>query len=132
MKKFLLTFVLFNLVQLSSHSEVIPLNNTIKSPVSVVDYSKTYKTSSENLLYLFLSALNENNYDIEEIQFKTGSVLFRAYSKEFIASIATQDNLNSFIKITPTDNNYNFAPILIQKLHKYIELNNNIKYKKVI
>ena len=97
-----------------------------------VDFSKSYKTSSENLLYLLLSALNENNYSIEEIQFKTGSVLFKVYTKEFIASIASQDRNNSFIKIIPADNNYNFSPTLIQKLHKYIEVNNGINYQKIL
>ncbi len=83
-------------------------------------------------MYLLLSAINEHNYSIEEIQFKTGSVLFKAYTKEFIASVSTQDGYNSFIKIIPADNNYNFSPALIQKLHNYIELNNNINFQKVL
>ena len=91
-----------------------------------------YKTTSENLLYLLLSAINENNYSIEEIQFRTGSVLFKAYTKEFIASVSAKDGYNSFIKIIPADNNYNFSPALLEKLHNYIELNNNTIYQKIL
>ena len=110
----------------------IPINSIIKSIPSAVDFSKTYKISSENLLYLLLSAISAQNYSIEEIQFKTGSVLFKAYSKEFIASVSAKDGFNSFVKIIPADNNYNFSPILIQKLHNYIETNNNISVQKVL
>lgn len=110
--------------------EVVPSAN--KTAVNSVDYAKSYRTSSENLLYLLLSAINAQNYSIEEIQFKTGSVLFKAYTKEFIASVSAQDGYNSFIKIIPADNNYNFSPMLIEKLHTYIELNNNINYQKIL
>lgn len=110
--------------------EVVPSAN--KATVNTVDYAKSYRTSSENLLYLLLSAINAQNYSIEEIQFKTGSVLFKAYTKEFIASVSAQDGYNSFIKIIPADNNYNFSPMLIEKLHTYIEINNNINYQKIL
>lgn len=110
--------------------EVVPSANKVVT--NSVDYAKSYKTSSENLLYLLLSAINAQNYSIEEIQFKTGSVLFKAYTKEFIASVSAQDGYNSFIKIIPADNNYNFSPMLLEKLHTYIEINNNINYQKIL
>ncbi len=111
---------------------IIPTATAIKTVPTTLDFAKSYKTTSENLLYLLLSAINEYNYSIEEIQFKTGSVLFKAYSKEFIAYISSQDGYNSFIKIIPADNKYNFSPSLLQKLHNYIEINNNINFQKVL
>lgn len=135
MKKIIIsiyTAVLLFLPQIVFAQETVNVNNSVKSISGSVEFAKTYKTSSENLLYLLLSAINEHNYSIEEIQFKTGSVLFRAYTKEFIASVCTQDGYNSFIKIVPADNNYNFSPILLEKLHSYIEMNNNINFKKVL
>lgn len=133
MKKIFLLVICILFAHLYAYAEdIVPHPSVIKVSHSNFDYAKTYQTNSENLFYLLLSALNDNNYAIEEIQFKTGSVLFKAYTKEFLASIASQDNNNSFIKIIPVDNNYNFSPILIQKLHKYIEDNNNILFKKVI
>ena len=111
---------------------IIPAASQIRTTPSVLDYSRSYKTSSENLLYLLLAAINEHNYAIEEIQFKTGSVLFKAYQKEFLASIAAKDGYNSFIKIIPADNNYNFSPSLLQKLHIYIESNTGISFQKIL
>ena len=107
-------------------------NSQTTQTASSTAFAKSYKTSSENLLYLLLAALNAQNYSIEEIQFKTGSVLFKAYTKEFIASVAQKDGLNSFIKIIPADNIYNFSPVLLQKLHNYIELNNTISFQKIL
>lgn len=118
------------MVQPVSAQEVVAPAN--KQVVNNVDFSKSYKTNSENLLYLLLAAINEHNYLIEEIQFKTGSVLFKAYTKEFIASVSAQDGYNSFVKIIPADNNYNFSPAMIEKLHSYIELNNNISFQKIL
>lgn len=113
---------------------IIPSSNNSQTTqtASSTAFAKSYKTSSENLLYLLLAALNAQNYSIEEIQFKTGSVLFKAYTKEFIASVAQKDGLNSFIKIIPADNIYNFSPVLLQKLHNYIELNNTISFQKIL
>ena len=132
MKKFLSVIfilgIMFFLPQVNAET-VVP---AVKVPITSNDFAKTYNISSENLLYLFLSALNENNYSIEEIQFKTGSVLFKVYTKEFIASIASKDSKNSFIKIIPADNNYNFSPSLIQKLHKYIELNYAVNFQNIL
>ena len=138
MNKLILTLlsvsvILFTVQAQSKAENVIPAPASVRTaPSTSIDFAKTYKTSSENLLYLLLSALNENNYSIEEIQFKTGSVLFKAYTKEFIASIASHDATSAFIKIIPADNNYNFSPLLIQKLHKYIEANNNIIFKSIL
>ena len=111
---------------------IVNTSNQVKVFPSSNDFAKTYKTTSENLLYLLLAAINEYNYSIEEIQFKTGSVLFKAYSKEFIACISSKDGYNSFIKIIPADNNYNFSPSLLQKLHNYIELNNSTSFQKIL
>lgn len=128
----LLTLPIFLISQPVFADEVVPLNSTIKALPNPIDFAKSYKTTSENLLYLLLSAINEHNYSIEEIQFKTGSVLFKAYTKEFIASVSAQDGYNSFIKIIPADNNYNFSPALLEKLHTYIEINNEIKFQKIL
>lgn len=129
---YILFISLFFIQQNTFADTTVPVNTAIRTVPSSIDYAKSYKTTSENLLYLLLSAINANNYSIEEIQFKTGSVLFKAYTKEFIASVSTKDGYNSFIKIIPTDNNYNFSPNLIQKLHNYIEQNNTTYFQKIL
>ena len=135
MKKKILLLLLINMFafpNITLADAVISPANVSKSLPIASDFTKTYKTSSEKLLYLLLAAINEHNYSIEEIQFKTGSVLFKAYTKEFIASVSAKDGYNSFIKIIPADNNYNFSPSLLQNLHNYIHLNNNIIFQKVL
>lgn len=93
---------------------------------------KNYAVSGENLFYLTLSALNDANYQIEEIQFKSGTIIFKAYSKEFIAIIARKDMKNSFIKFLPADNTYNFSQILLQRLFDYIDFNSNSSAQTII
>lgn len=94
--------------------------------------SRTYKMGSENLFYIFLSALNQYNVKIEEIQSRTGTILFKTNSKEFLVSISNKDSNNSYIKIIPADNNYNFSPVIIQKILSYIDMNNNTKYVNIL
>ena len=116
----------------SAETGVVTASAVINKLPVASEFAKSYKISSENLLYLLLSAINESNYSIQEIQFKTGSVLFKAYSKEFLAFVSAKDGYNSFIKIVPADNNYNFSPILIEKLKNYIELNNTASFQKIL
>lgn len=135
MKKLFVFILLISVVSFlpSAFAEdIVPAASAVKTVPTSLDFAKSYRTSSENLLYLLLSAINAQNYSIEEIQFKTGSVLFKAYTKEFIASVSTQDGYNSFVKIIPADNNYNFSPSLLQNLHNYIEVNNNIYFQKIL
>ncbi len=134
MKKILFILLIFNIFFAGNSvlAENAAQSNVQVKKVVASDFSKSYKISSENLLYLLLSAINEHNYSIEEIQFRTGSVLFKAYTKEFIASVAAKDGYNSFMKIIPADNNYNFSPLLLEKLHNYIETNNSISFQKIL
>ena len=135
MKKIIILSIIacsFFIQQKSFADATMPISSIVKSVPSSIDFSKSYKTTSENLLYLLLSAINAQNYSIEEIQFKTGSVLFKAYSKEFIASVSAQDSANSYVKIIPADNNYNFSPLLLQRLHNYIESNNTTIFQKIL
>ena len=94
--------------------------------------SKTYKIGSENLFYIVLSALNQYNIKIEEIQSRTGTILFKINAKEFLVSISSKDSQNSYMKIIPADNNYNFSPVVIQKLLSYIDMNNNTKFVNIL
>ena len=104
--------------------------NTIQNIRSLC--SKTYKIGSENLFYIVLSALNQYNIKIEEIQSRTGTVLFKINSKEFLISISSKDSQNSYMKIIPADNNYNFSPVIIQKLLSYIDMNNNTTFVNIL
>lgn len=117
-------------IALSPQIDVAAQMDTVQNIRSIC--SKTYKIGSENLFYIFLSALNQYNIKIEEIQSRTGTILFKINSKEFMVSISSKDSQNSYIKIIPADNNYNFSPAVIQKILAYIDMNNNTKFVNIL
>ena len=67
MKKYIISLFLISVFvfpQTSFAENTIPVNSAIKTVHSSLDFAKSYKTTSENLLYLLLSAINEYNYSI--------------------------------------------------------------------
>ena len=82
-KLFIITLIVCSLfIQQKTFADTtMPISSIVKSIPSSIDFSKTYKTTSENLLYLLLSAINAQNYSIEEIQFKTGNRAFQTETK---------------------------------------------------
>ena len=116
-----------------SVSQIQPATPAVQQPYTSFAYcTKIYPLSTEALLYMCLSAINENNYIIQEIQFKTGTIIFAVNQKEFILTTARKDIKNSFIKILPVDNNYNFAPTPIQKVFSYIDINSGLGVQSII
>ena len=56
------------------------LKNALINPQNI-DFSKccaSFEMNTEKLFYLAISAVNANNFEIEEIQSKMGYILFRA------------------------------------------------------
>ena len=87
------------------------------------DCTKQYNIPPEKLYYLTACAINENRFEVLELQSKTGYILFKAAGKEFLASIVKLGTQKSMLKITPTDGNYYFAPGIVSNTFKYIDLN---------
>ena len=108
-------------------SAVAPVNPQITQSVPVkASVTQCYDTligNTEQLFYLTLAALNIMNFKIKEVQSKTGTVLFQAYSKEFLITIADKGSNNTFIKILPTDSNYSFSPVLVQNIFNFLKAN---------
>ncbi len=127
----LLSFCLFSCA--SANTSVMPIVNppvvaTPKPAVVSTNFEncvKTYNTSVENLFYLTLAAINANNFQIDEIQSRTGYITFNAGNKDLLVSITAVSNKTSMIKITPADNSYNFSPVIIERIFGY--LTNNVK-----
>lgn len=106
------------------------------SPVQpqAVDFgncNKFFKLDSSKLFYLTLASVNANRFRIDEIQSKSGYVLFSVAQKQFLASIITIDSKNSMLKITPCNNVYYFPIGIVQNMFKYIELNVNTPVEKL-
>ena len=91
--------------------------------VEFADCTKQYNLLPEKLYYLTVGAINANRFEVQELQSKTGYILFKAVGKEFLASIVKLGTQKSMLKITPTDGNYYFAPGIVANTFKYIDLN---------
>ena len=89
---------------------------------------KTYPIPYDNLYFLTLASLNEYNYDIKEIQTKSGYIIFETGYRKFLASIVYVSSTKSMLKITPYSGNYDFPYNVIQNIFKYIETYQNQKY----
>jgi len=101
--------------------------STLVTPqnVSFETCNKLFNIPAEKLFYLSISGINANRFQIDEIQSKTGYILFTAVNKQFLASIVKIDNTKSVLKITPTNNLYYFPPGIVLNIFKYIEVNEN-------
>lgn len=85
--------------------------------------TRTYIITPEKLFYMAIAAAKENRFTVDEIQSKTGYILFTAAGKQYLASVLKVDDTHSMIKITPVNNNYFFAPGIVLNFFRYIDLN---------
>lgn len=110
---------------LPAYADDVMTISTLVTPQNV-DFNictKTYNIPADKLFYLAMASANANRFKIEEIQSKTGYILFTAVNKQYLASIAKVDSTHSMLKITPTNNNYFFAPGIVLNFFKYIDIN---------
>ena len=85
--------------------------------------TRNYILPAEKLFYMAIASANANKFKIEEIQSKTGYILFTVANKQYLASIVKIDSTHSQLKITPTNDNYFFAPGIVSNFFRYIDLN---------
>lgn len=123
-KKFLITMII-----LVSGSCVFAENgmslSTLVTPQNI-DYNictRNYILTPEKLFYMAIASINANRFTIDEIQSKTGYILFTAVNKQYLASVVKVDANKSMLRITPTSNNYFFAPGIVLNIFRYIDLN---------
>ena len=89
--------------------------------------TKVFNTDHGSLFHLAIAAINANRFTIDEIQSKSGYILFTAVNKQFLATVVNVNTNQGMLKITPVDNNYFFQPGIVLNVFKYIELNLNKK-----
>lgn len=123
--KFLFTFLFVSVLAAvpSYADESLPVSTLITPQnVEFKTCTRTYILPAEKLFYMAIASVNANKFQIEEIQSKTGYILFTAVNKQYLASIVSIDSTHSMLKITPTNNNYFFPPGVILNFFKYIDL----------
>lgn len=99
--------------------------STMVTPQNV-DYNlctRNYILTPEKLFYMAIASINANRFTIDEIQSKTGYILFTAVGRQYLASVVKVDSSKSMLRITPTNNNYFFAPGIVLNVFRYIDLN---------
>lgn len=89
--------------------------------------NKIFNVNSERLFYLTIASINANKFRIDEIQTKSGYILFTAANKQFLANISELDSKRSLLKVTPANNIYYFPLGIVVNLFKYIELNTDLQ-----
>ena len=102
----------------------MPLS-TLVTPQNV-DYNlctRNYILTPEKLFYMAIASINANRFTNDEIQSKTGYILFTAVGRQYLASVVKVDSSKSMLRITPTNNNYFFAPGIVLNVFRYIDLN---------
>lgn len=126
-KLFIITFLIsvFAILPASADVNTVSTMSNFVTPQSVSQEtcSRLYSTSTEKLFYLTLSAINANNFQIDEIQSKTGYILFTAVNRQFLASILKFSSSKAMLRITPVSNVYYFQPGIVLNMFKYIDLN---------
>lgn len=123
--KFLIVFVIFcTLTSLKVCAENDLLLSSLVTPqnVNFNICTRTYILPQDKLFYMAIASANANNFDVEEIQSKTGYILFSAVNKQYLASVVKVDSTHSMLKITPTNNNYFFPPGIVLNFFRYIDL----------
>jgi len=85
--------------------------------------TRTYIMPEEKMFYVAIAAIKANNFEVDEIQSKTGYILFTAVGKQYLASVVKIDSTHTQLKITPINNNYFFAPGIVLNVFRYIDLN---------
>lgn len=106
-----------NAEEISMSTLITPQNVDFKT------CTRTYIMPADKLFYMAIAAAKENKFAIDEIQSKTGYILFTAAGKQYLASVVKIDNNKTMLKITPTNNNYFFAPGIVLNYFRYIDLN---------
>lgn len=122
--KFILCLCLLTCSPVMAAAEQMNLSTLITAQnVHFENCYKVFNTNNVSLFYLTIAAINANRFTIDEIQSKSGYILFTAVNKQFLASISNVNTKQGMLRITPADNNYYFQPGIILNIFKYIELN---------
>ena len=115
MKKIILSAVL--LIALNM------INTEVSAATYLDDSSKNFGVSADNMYLTSLSVLNSLNYEIIEIQSKSGYILFRTGAKDYIMTVTALSPVTSNIKILPANSVYSTGTAVQKTIFEQLELN---------
>lgn len=129
MARIIIVFLSLFLTVLPAAAETVMTVQSLVTPQNVdFEYcNKIFNINVERLFYLTIASINANKFKIDEIQSKSGYILFTAADKQFLANVASLDDKRAILKVTPADNIYHFPLGVVVNLFKYIELNSGLQ-----
>lgn len=99
--------------------------------VKFQECNKIFNIDNITLFHLTISAINANRFTIDEIQSKSGYILFTAVNKQFLVTVLNVNTNQGMLKIIPADGNYYFQPGIVSNIFKYIQLNKDTKLENL-
>ena len=110
----------------------IPFSSLVTSQsIRYEDCTKVFNTDNVSLLHLTIASINANRFKIDEIQSKSGYILFSAAGKQYLATVLNVNTNQGMLRITPVDGNYYFQPGILINIFKYIEINLNKRVETI-
>lgn len=133
MERIIKLFILIAAISFVSYPASAAANTQTYNPygapvkVTLPQCTKTFNAGYEKLFFLTEAAINNSNFNIEEIQSDGGYIVFSAGGYKFLATVISFGSNKAILKITPCNNNYTFPPLIIRNVFRYVEMN---QYKK--
>lgn len=87
------------------------------------DSVKNFGVSADNMYLTTLSVLNSLNYEILEIQSKSGYILFRTGAKDYIITITALSPVTSSVKILPSNSIFSNGTTVQKAIFDELEIN---------
>lgn len=130
----LLFALLFSFAPCAYSNNVAQDLSTLVTPQSIKfeDCTKVFNMDNVSLFYHTIAAINANRFRVDEIQSKSGYIVFTAVNKKFLASVSNVNTNQGMLRITPVDNNYYFQSGIISNIFKYIDINKSNKVENII
>lgn len=99
------------------------INTEVSAATYLDDSSKNFGVSADNMYLTSLSVLNSLNYEIIEMQSKSGYILFRTGAKDYIMTVTALSPVTSNIKILPANSVYSTGTAVQKTIFEQLELN---------
>ncbi len=100
------------------------ITNAPSNAVSYLDESsKNFGVSADNMFLTSLSILNDLNYEVIEMQSKSGYILFRTGAKDYIMTVTALTPVTSNIKILPANSIYSTGTAVQKTIFEKLEIN---------
>lgn len=115
MKKILNIFILFLALFFTAKG--------VNAATYLDDSTKNFGVSADNMYLTSLSILNNLNYEIIEMQSKSGYILFRTGAKDYIITVTALTPVTSNIKILPANSVYSTGTTVQKTIFEKLEAN---------